>query len=421
MTGSMIFHLAKASALTVLLASCTIPMGGAQMTAASATSGINPTAGTGNQAGLERWVMDFRSRAVSAGIRPATFDNSMAIARYNPEVIRLDRQQSEFTKQVWDYLDGAVSESRITTGRQKAAQLSNTLSSIESRFGVPREVVLAVWGMESNFGANRGSTRIIPALATLAYDGRRGAFFEQELVAALRIIQAGDVGRNQMVGSWAGAMGHTQFMPTSFLTHAVDFNRDGRRDIWSDDPTDSLASTAAYLAHSGWQRGVPWAVEVRLPSGFDFRQSGKGVRRPGSQWAAMGVTRMGGAGAMPGWTGSILVPAGARGPAFLISDNFRAISRYNNSDSYVLGVGILSDRIMARAGVQGAWPRGDASMSSTQKMEIQRRLNALGFDAGEVDGKLGSQSTDAIRNFQHARGLQPDGYATPALLTMLRR
>ena len=418
---SVISRLAGAGAISVLLASCAMPVGGFPTGPANPPARtVNPNAGHGNQAGLERWVVDFRPRALAAGIRPATFDRAMTAARYNPEVIRLDNHQAEFTKPVWEYLDGAVSESRITTGRQKSAQLSSTLAAIESRYGVPREVVLAVWGMESNFGANRGSMRIIPSLATLAYDGRRGAFFEEQLVAALRIIQAGDVDAAHMVGSWAGAMGHTQFMPTSFLTHAVDFNRDGRRDIWSDDPTDSLASTAAYLARSGWQRGVPWAVEVRLPAGFDFGQAGKGVRKPGAQWAAMGVQRVGGGGGMPGFNGSILTPAGARGPAFLISDNFRAISQYNNSDSYVLGVGILSDRIAGRAGVQGAWPRGDAQLTTAQRTEIQRRLNALGFDAGEVDGKFGSQTTEAIRAFQRARGVQPDGYATPALLALLR-
>lgn len=416
---SVISRLAGAGAVSLLLASCAMPVGGRPAGPVTVPA-TNPHPGIGDQAGLDRWVMSFRPRALAAGIQPATFDRAMAIARYNPEVIRLDGHQAEFTKPVWEYLDGAVSESRITTGRQKAAQLSSTLASIESRYGVPREVVLAVWGMESNFGANRGRMQIIPSLATLAYDGRRSGFFEEQLVAALRIIQAGDVDAAHMVGSWAGAMGHTQFMPTSFLTHAVDFNRDGRRDIWSDDPTDALASTAAYLARSGWQRGVPWAVEVRLPAGFDFGQVGKAVRKPGAQWAAMGVSRIGG-GALPGFTGSILAPTGARGPAFLISENFRAISQYNNSDSYVLGVGLLSDRIAGRAGVQAAWPRGDAQLTGPQRSEIQRRLNALGYDAGEVDGKFGSRTTEAIKAFQRARGVVPDGYATPALLALLRQ
>lgn len=412
-------RLATAGTLTALLASCAVSVPNSPMQPPVTPSEI-PAASPADQAGLERWVMSFRPRALAQGIQPAVFDRSMAIARYNPDVIRLDRRQAEFTKPVWEYLDSAVSENRITTGRQKLAQHSSTLAAIEARYGVPREVVLAVWGMESNFGANRGKTLIIPALTTLAYDGRRGKFFEEQLVAALRIIQSGDVESRSMVGSWAGAMGHTQFMPTSFLGYAVDFTGDGKRDIWSDDPTDSLASTAAYLARSGWQRGLPWGVEVRLPQGFDFRQSGKGVKKSGSAWAAMGVTSANGRG-LPSYNGSLLLPAGSRGPAFFISDNFRAISRYNNSDSYVMGVGLLANRIAGGPGVQGAWPRTDSPLSNDQKAEIQRRLNALGFNAGEVDGKLGGQSIDAIRAFQRARGLPSDGYATPALLAALRK
>lgn len=408
-------RLASAAVLSLMLGACVTALPGG-----TTSGGTNPHAHTGDQAGFERWVSSFRPRAFSAGITPTIFDRALRDARYNPEVIRLDRSQAEFTKTVWEYLDGAVNDNRISTGRQKMGQYANTLASIESRYGVPREIVVAIWGMESNFGANRGKTRIIPALATLAYDGRRGPFFEDQLIAALRIIQAGDVDAAHMVGSWAGAMGHTQFMPTSFLTHAVDFNGDGRRDIWSDDPTDSLASTAAYLAKSGWKQGQPWAVEVRLPSNFDFAQSGKSVRKSGAEWASRGVSRIGG-GNLPGFTGSILTPAGARGPAFFISDNFRAISTYNNSDNYVLAVGILADRIAGRSGVQGAWPRSDTPLSSAQKSEIQRRLNALGFDAGKVDGNLGSQSADAIRAFQRTRGLVPDGYATTALLAALRK
>jgi len=419
MSSNITTRVTFVAAMTIGLASCAMPVlrtpGASPVTPAPI-----PAASPGDEAGFQRFVASFRPRAVSAGIAPAVYDRAMADARYNPEVIRLDRRQAEFTKPVWEYLDSAVSENRIATGRQMAARHASTLAAIESRYGVDREIVLAVWGMESNFGANRGSTRIIPALATLAYDGRRGAFFQEQLIAALRIIQAGDVDSQHMLGSWAGAMGHTQFMPTSFLGYAVDFTGDGRRDIWSDDPTDSLASTAAYLARSGWQRGVPWGVEVTLPQGFDYGATGKKVRKSGAAWAAMGVSRMGGGG-MPGYAGSILATAGARGPAFFISDNFRAISRYNASDSYVMGVGLLGDRIAGRSGVRGSWPRGDAPLSNAQKTEIQRLLNARGFDAGTPDGKLGTQSIEAIRAFQRSRGMNPDGWATPALLAALRR
>ena len=377
-----------------------------------------PTAnGQGSEAGFRNWVMAFRPRALAAGVSPGTFDGAMAGAHYQPGIVALDGRQSEFSKQIWEYLDGAVGGARTSTGREMAARHAGTLSAIEARYGVPREVVLAVWGMESNYGANRGSTQIVPALATLAYDGRRGEFFAGELVAALRILQAGDVDNGHLVGSWAGAMGHTQFMPSSFLGHAVDFNGDGRRDIWSSDPTDALASTASYLRQMGWRPGQPWGTEVVLPPGFDYNQTGKSVSRSASQWSAMGVRTMNGT-AVP--SGSILLPAGARGPAFLITENFRAILKYNASDSYALGVAYLGDAIAGRPGIRGSWPRGDRPLSSGEKSEIQRQLMARGFDTGGVDGKIGSKTSDAIKAYQRSRGVTPDGYADTRLLALLR-
>ncbi|MDF3853242.1 lytic murein transglycosylase [Paracoccus sp. P2] len=412
-----ISRIATMAVLTLALAGCGVSLNQGPGAVGGGHFGGLPTAGgQGSEAGFRNWVQSFRPRALAAGISPATFDSAMAGAHYQPGIVALDRKQSEFTKPVWEYLDGAIG-TRGATGRAKAAQYAGTLSAIEARYGVPREIVLAVWGMESNFGANRGNTRIVPALATLAYDGRRGEFFAGELVAALRIIQSGDVDSAHMVGSWAGAMGHTQFMPSSFLGHAVDFNGDGRRDIWSDDPTDALASTASYLRQNGWRPGQSWGTEVILPPGFDFNQAGKSVQHSGSQWAAMGVRTVSGA---PVPSGSILAPAGARGPAFLITENFRAILKYNASDSYALGVAYLGEAIAGRRGIQGSWPRGDRTLSNSEKAEIQRLLMARGFDTGGVDGKLGSQSTEAIKAFQRSRGVTPDGYADTRLLAMLR-
>lgn len=411
-----ISRMAAAALLTLALASCGAPMNRAPAGGGGYFGGL-PTAGTqGSEAGFQTWVQAFRPRALAAGISPQVFDSAMADAHFMPNLIVLDRKQSEFSKPIWEYLDGAIG-SRAATGRAKAAQYATTLSAIESRYGVPREVVLAVWGMESNFGAGRGSTPIVPALATLAYDGRRGEFFAGELVAALRIIQSGDVDEAHMVGSWAGAMGHTQFMPSSFLAHAVDFNGDGRRDIWSDDPTDALASTASYLRQNGWQPGQPWGAEVILPPGFDYNQVSKSVVKPGSQWAAMGVRTTNGM-AVP--SGAIIAPAGARGPAFLITENFRAILKYNASDSYALAVSYLGDAIAGRPGIQGAWPRGDRPLSNSEKSEVQRLLMAKGFDTGGVDGKLGAKSVEAVKAFQRARGMVPDGYADSNLLSLLR-
>ncbi len=418
MTFSRIF---LTTALVGALASCAGPMNRAPggMTGASpVTPAPIPAASAGDEAGLQNFVQSFRSRAVASGVSPATYDRAMRIARYNPEVIRLDRKQAEFSRPVWLYLDSAVSDVRITTGRQKAAQLSGTLSQIEARYGVPREIVLAVWGMESNFGANRGKMQIIPSLATLAYDGRRGEMFQNQLIDALRILQAGDTDPEHMLGSWAGAMGHTQFMPTSYLDYAVDFTGDGRRDIWSDDPTDSLASTANYLRRNGWVPGQAWGAEVQLPQGFNMGLVGKGTRR--SDWAAQGVRRMGG-GALPGGNGSIIMPAGANGPAFLILDNFRSILRYNNSDNYALGVAFLGERIAGRAGIQGSWPRNDRALSTGERQEIQQRLRAKGFYQGEIDGLFGSATMESVAAYQRSIGVTPDGYPTSILLGQLRR
>jgi len=407
------------SALIGALASCAGPMNRAPSasSAAPVTPAAIPAAAPGDEAGLQRFVQNFKPRAVSAGVSPATYDRAMRIARYNPDVIRLDRKQAEFSRPVWLYLDSAVSDARIGTGREKAAQLSSTLSQIEARYGVPREIVLAVWGMESNFGANRGKMQIIPSLATLAYDGRRGEMFQNQLIAALKILQAGDTDPEHMLGSWAGAMGHTQFMPTSYLEYAVDFTGDGRRDIWSENPTDALASTANYLRRNGWVPGQPWGAEVQLPPGFNMGLVGKSTRR--SDWAAQGVRRIGG-GALPGGNGSIIMPAGANGPAFLILDNFRSLLRYNNSDNYALGVAFLGERIAGRPGIQGSWPRNDRPLSTAERQEIQQRLKQKGFYQGEIDGLFGSGTMESVAAYQRSIGATPDGYPTSILLGQLR-
>lgn len=420
MTPSRLF---LSTALVGALASCAGPISrtpASYGSAAPVTPAAIPAAAPGDEAGLQRFVQSFRARALASGVSAGTYDNAMRIARYNPEVIRLDRKQAEFSRPVWLYLDSAVSDARIGTGRQKMAQLNGIMSAIEARYGVPREIVLAVWGMESNFGANRGKMQIIPSLTTLAYDGRRGEMFQGQLIAALRILQAGDTDPEHMLGSWAGAMGHTQFMPTSYLEYAVDFTGDGRRDIWSEDPTDALASTAAYLARNGWQRGQAWGAEVQLPAGFNMGQIGKGTRKSTGDWAAQGVRRFGG-GALPGGNGSIIMPAGARGPAFLILDNFRSILRYNNSDNYALGVSFLGERLAGRAGVQGSWPREDRPLSTAERQEIQQRLMAKGFYQGEIDGLFGSGTMEAVAAYQRSIGVTPDGYPTSILLGQLRR
>jgi membrane-bound lytic murein transglycosylase B len=371
-------------------------------------------------ASFAAWRDGFRGRALSQGIRPEVFDAAFRGVGVNADVVRLDSGQAEFTKPIWEYLDGAASPSRVEAGRAKRSQLDPTLAAIERRYGVDRQVVLAIWGMESNYGGNRGGMPVIESLATLAYEGRRRAFAEEQLVAALRILQAGDVAPEAMRGSWAGAMGHTQFMPASYLALAVDFNGDGRRDVWSDDPTDALASAANYLAHNGWQRGRPWGVEVRLPQGFNYGSADQSNRRPVADWRARGVTRIDGAPLPDHGLAAIVAPAGARGPAFAVYQNFFVIKTYNNATSYAMGVGHLGDRIMGGGGVVAGWPRGERELSRTEKVELQERLMARGHDTGTTDGVIGPNTIAAIRAFQSSQGLTPDGFATTALLQQLR-
>lgn len=371
-------------------------------------------------ASFTAWRAQFRPRALGAGIRPEVFDAAFAGVGLNAEVIRLDSRQAEFTKPIWEYLDDAASPDRVATGRAERARLARTLDVIESRFGVDKEVVLAIWGMESNFGGYRGSIPVVESLSTLAYEGRRRSFAEEQLIAALRILQAGDAAPSQMVGSWAGAMGHTQFIPTSFLSYAVDFTGDGRRDVWSDDPTDALASAANYLARSGWTLNQPWGIEVRLPAGFSYATADQANRRPVADWRARGVTRVDGS-ALPDYgRAAIIAPAGARGPAFAVFDNFFVIKRYNNATSYAMGVGHLGDRIAGGGPFAGAWPRGERELSRTEKSEMQQRLTARGFDTGGTDGVIGPNTIQAIRAFQQSQGLTPDGFASAALLARLR-
>ena len=371
--------------------------------------------------GFDRWIAGFRGRALARGIRADVFDAAFRGIDYNTDVIERDRRQAEFTKTIWDYLDTAVSATRVANGRKALAQHRRTLDRIEATYGVEKEVVTAIWGLESAYGTFRGSTPVIEALATLAYDGRRGRFFEGQLIDALKIVQAGDIPPRAMTGSWAGAMGHTQFIPSSFLAYAVDFTGDGRRDIWGDDPTDALASTAAYLARFGWTKGQPWGVEVALPPGFDYGLTGERIKKSPRDWAALGVRDTGGNAVPDHGPASILVPAGARGAAFMIFGNFHVIERYNTADAYVIAVGHLSDRIAGGGPIRADWPRGDRALLAVERTELQERLTAAGFSTGGIDGKIGPRTIAAVRAYQRAQGLTPDGYASLDILKRLRR
>lgn len=369
---------------------------------------------------FNRWISGLRERAFEQGITPVTFDTAFDGISYNETVIDRDRNQSEFSKALWDYLDSAASDARVNNGRAALENHAAILNEIEATYDVDKEVIVAIWGLESAYGAVRGNTNIIEAMATLAYDGRRGEFFEEQLIAGLKIIQDGDTTQANMTGSWAGAMGHTQFIPTSFLSYAVDGNGDGRRNIWSNDPTDALASTANYLSRFGWVQDQPWGVEVQLPDDFDYATARRENEMQPSQWADLGIMDMNGDPVPNYGRASILLPGGAQGPAFMIFPNFAVIERYNTADAYVIGVGHLSDRISGGNAIRTDWPRGDRALNGNERRELQERLTAAGFDTVKVDGLVGPLTINAIRNYQLANNEIPDGYASLRLLEDLR-
>ncbi|MBT8153215.1 lytic murein transglycosylase [Epibacterium ulvae] len=371
-------------------------------------------------AGFQNWIGGFQRRAQNQGISKRTLNRAFSGISYDTEVIRRDRNQSEFTKTIWEYLDSAASDSRIKNGKAALREHRRTLERIEAHYGVPKEVVTAVWGLESAYGTYKGSMDIVQSLATLAYDGRRGRFFEAQLIAALKILQAGDVAPRKMTGSWAGAMGHTQFIPTSYLAYAVDFTGDGKRDIWSEDPTDALASTAAYLAKFGWVKGQPWGVEVQLPRNFNFSLANRKIKKSPADWAKLGVKGVDGRNVPNYGSASILLPAGGQGAAFMIFKNFSVIERYNAADAYVIGVGHLSDRINGAGPIKANWPRGDRALSFKERQEMQRLLTRAGFSTQGVDGKIGPNTIAAVRAFQASQGLVQDGYPSLSLLKRLQ-
>ncbi|WP_434571615.1 lytic murein transglycosylase [Pseudomonas sp. Z3-8] len=368
------------------------------------------------------WQAGFRKEALAAGIRADLFDRAFIGVSPDMSVIKADRSQPEFSRPVWEYLDGALSPLRVRKGQALLQQHADILQSIEQRYGVDRQALVAVWGMESNFGQFQGTKSVINSLATLAYEGRRPGFAHAQLIAALQILQQGDITPEKMLGSWAGAMGQTQFIPTTYNTHAVDFDGDGRRDIWGS-ATDALASTAHYLQSSGWQRGQPWGFEVSLGEGFDYTLADGTIRKPVSEWERLGVSEYGGLPIAPDekqLSASLLLPAGHRGPAFLIFDNFRAILKYNNSSSYALAVGLLSQRFAGAGLVYGQWPKEDLPLSRSERIELQTLLGKHNYDAGTPDGIIGANTRKAIRGAQQSFGWPADGYPTHKLLEALR-
>lgn len=392
--------------------------------AVSLAAGVSNPVPAKADAGFQQWVAGFYGTAAKSGISRSTYNAAFnGVTTPDPRVLEKARFQPEFTTKVWDYLDSRVNPYTIAKGREMQARHARTLAAIERKFGIDPTVLLAIWSMESNFGEILTKTdrlHYVPqALATLAYaDQRRAKFARQQLVAALKILQSGDITAREMTGSWAGAMGHTQFIPTSYLAFAVDADGNGHRDIWNSIP-DALATAANLLKKNGWRTGETWGYESIAPRGGSKYE---GQTKTLSEWAALGFTRPGGKGfPVGGRRAELKMPGGANGPAFLMTKNFFVIKRYNNSDSYALAVGVLADEIAGFGGVDQRWPRPAGTLDVKEKFELQTRLKQLGFYDGEIDGNFGSGSRAAIEAFQARAGLTGEALPSQKVLEAIRR
>lgn len=371
--------------------------------------------------GFQGWVQGFRKTALASGISGSTFDRAFTGVRSIDEaVLEKARYQPEFRSESWDYFDNRVHDESVANGRAMARKYKPWLDKIEARYGVSRNILLAIWSMESNYGETlkneKAMHNVVRSLATLAYaDKRRAKFARTQLIAALKILQRGDIDESHLTGSWAGAMGHTQFIPTSYQAYAVDIDGNGRRDIWNSVP-DALATAANLLKKNGWQSGRTWGYEVELPKG----------KLPGgsmtvAEWEARGVVRTNGRGFKnPSEVATLKVPDGRGGPAFLMTKNFRVIKAYNNADKYALAVGMLADQIAGSEGLVADWKRPFTKLSFQQRQELQKRLTELGYYDGKSDGRIGRGSISAIKAFQERNGMQPDGHPSLEVLKQLR-
>lgn len=385
-----------------------------------ASASPRPEPAREEQRSFAAWLADFRREALKAGIQPRVLDAALDDLRPDPSVISADRSQPEFSRPIWDYLDGALSLRRVAQAEYLLVKHATLLHRIEQHYGVDRQALVAIWGLESNFGHSQGNKSVIRSLATLAHEGRRPEFAHQQLIAALQILQQGDITPRRMLGSWAGAMGQTQFIPTTYQRYALDFDGDGRRDIWNS-TADALASTAHYLQRSGWRLGQPWGFEVGLPVDFDYALADPQVSKPLREWQELGISIPD----LPPQYGDqeaiLLLPAGHLGPAFLTLANFRAILKYNNSNAYAMAIGLFADRLSGNGEVSARWPYHERPLSRAERIELQQHLNLLGYPLGEPDGIIGTNSRQAIRAFQLDHGLAADGFPSASLLKRLRR
>lgn len=359
-----------------------------------------------------------RAQAIDKGITPETFDAATASLQPDPSVLEAMQYQPEFKTPIWDYLAGLVDDQRVADGRARLEEWASVLTAAEAKFNVDRHTIVAVWGVESDFGRLMGTRPLLRSLSTVSCFGSRQRFFRSELIATLKIVQSGDFTSEALVGSWAGAFGQTQFMPSTFLRLAIDFDSDGRRDIVGSVP-DALASTANFLRRAGWMQGKPWGYEVRLPAGYNG-PSGRRQKQTLAHWATLGITHIDGKPVEGPGRAGLLLPAGVKGPAFLVFRNFDAIYSYNAAESYALAIAHLSDRLRGAAAFSTPWPTDDRGLSRAERRDVQQLLIDRGFDIGAVDGMIGAQTRAAIREFQTSIGMSADGRAGARVLEALR-
>jgi len=362
------------------------------------------------------WLADVKQEARQQGLSEATLAtlDGLSIDR---EVLRRATSQPEYIRPPWAYLDTMLSPIRKRRGKTRLAGHKPLFDKIEARYGVDRHIWAAIWGIETNFGDHQGNMSVLRSLASLGHQGgRRTKFGRQQLLSALAIIENGDIEAPRMLGSWAGAMGQTQFIPTTYQAYAVDFDGDGKRDIWHN-KGDALGSAAHYLQVSGWRDDMVWGYEVTLPADFDFKQADMAIRKPLAKWRKAGVRAISGELPMSQARAALFLPAGYRGPAFLVTDNFRALLRYNTAHAYALAVGLLSDFYRNGANIETAWPLDARPLQPSELKTLQSHLTKAGYDTGGIDGILGQTTRAAIRSFQIDKGFVPDGYASAGLLT----
>lgn len=365
-------------------------------------------------------LKQLRGDAIKSGVQASTYDAQTASLAPDMDVLGFLDAQPEFKTPIWDYMAGLVDEERIEDGRQALAQHADVLARAQAEYGVDPATVVAVWGVESNFGKNLGGRSLLTSLSTLSCFGRRQSYFRGEFFATLKIIQDEHMQPERLAGSWAGAFGQTQFMPSTYLRLAVDFDGDGRRDLVDSVP-DALGSTANFLRRAGWQTGQPWGFEVKLPPGMDLAGTGRRNKQPMSAWQARGVKRVDGGPLPAGDTpAALLAPAGAQGPVFLVLRNFDALYSYNAAESYALAIAHLSDRLRGDLPFARAWPTDDPGLSRAERRELQELLLARGFDIGKPDGVIGARTRQALQTVQGQLGLQADGRAGQKTLKALR-